>query len=132
MRKFFIVILMLFFVGCDETSLDQINQFSGRWVIAFKTGDGNVLREGEFTLQDNGNVCNKVLMTVINDSVYFEGNVNSQGLFTGKFSDSCGVGTTGSVSGSMTEILGIITGTGSWNDTVRTRGAIGTWEARRL
>lgn len=130
MKKNLILILLLFVSGCDETSLDQINQFNGRWVIAFKNNSGEILREGSFTLQDNGAICNNISMPA-GDSVYFEGTVNSEGFLTGKFGDSCGVGNSGTVSGNLTEILGIITGTGNWNDTARTPGAVGMWEARR-
>ncbi|MCB0724889.1 MAG: hypothetical protein KDC73_09280 [Ignavibacteriae bacterium] len=131
MKKLIIPLILLLLSSCDETSLDQINQFSGRWIIAFKNNSGNILREGTVTLQDNGTICDKIRISASGDSVYFMANVGSDGTLTGNFADSCNVGNTGSVSGALSEILGIVTGTGNWNDTTRSPDASGMWEARR-
>ena len=89
------------------------------------------MREGTVTLQDNGTICDKIRISASGDSVYFMANVGSDGTLTGNFADSCNVGNTGSVSGALSEILGIVTGTGNWNDTTRSPDASGMWEARR-
>jgi phage gp45-like len=131
MKKYLLLILFLFLCSCDETSLDQINRFSGRWGIVFKDNSGNILREGTVTLQDNGAICDKVKISASGDSVYFTANVSSDGYLTGNFGDSCNTGNTGTVTGALSEILGIVTGTGNWNDTSRTPNSSGMWEARR-
>ena len=131
MKRTILILLLLLLAGCDQTAIDEINPYSGRWVIAFKDNSGNIVREGKFTLQDNGNICSKIEASATGDSLYFQGNVSCDGGLTGMFGDSCSVNNSGSVSGNLTELLGIITGTGNWNDTTGSTVS-GIWEARRL
>lgn len=131
MKKYFLILMLFLTTGCETTPIDEINIFSGRWSFLFRDNSGTILRQGTVTLQDDGNICSKIRINSTGDSVYFRGSVSADGILTGSFADTCGTGTTGSVSGNLTEILGIFTGTGGWNDTAQTQNAIGLWEANR-
>jgi hypothetical protein len=129
MKKFFILISLLFFYSC-ETPLNEIVVFSGYWRVICNNSSNTQLPEFSIAIKDDGTFSNKVKIYPNVDSVFVKGTVDNNGTLVGQFCDSLATYKTGSFSGTLTEINGIRYGSGTWIDTVRGANSRGTWTAK--
>ena len=127
------IILFIFSLttGCNENPLDQITVFSGSWKIIMSDATSHAVREADILIYDYGSFCNRVLIYPLNDSLYISGNINKYGDLVARFGSGCNINLSGSLTGNISQVLGITYGSGNWNDTARNAGASGTWVARR-
>jgi hypothetical protein len=129
MKKFFILISLLFFYSC-ETPLNDIVAYSGYWRIICSNPSNTQLPEFTIVIIDNGTFSNKVKIYPNVDSVFLKGAIDNNGTIIAQFGDSLGTNKTGSFSGSFYEVNGIKYGTGTWIDTLRGANSRGTWTAK--
>ena len=129
MKKFFILISLLFFYSC-ETPLNEIVVFSGYWRVICNNSSNTQLPEFSIAIKDDGTFSNKVKIYPNVDSVFVKGAVDNNGTLVGQFCDSLATYKTGNFSGTLTEINGIRYGSGTWIDTVRGANSRGNWTAK--
>lgn len=129
MKKFIIIILAVFLYGC-ETPLNDIVAFSGYWRVICSNNSNTQLPEFSIVIKDDGTFSNKVKIYPNVDTVFVKGAVDNNGTLVGQFCDSLATYTTGSFSGTLTEINGIRYGSGTWIDTVRGANSRGTWTGK--
>jgi len=128
-----LILAAIFFLssGCHENPLDQISVFSGSWKIIMSDANSNPVREADIVIYDFGSFCNKILIYPLADSIYISGKINKYGDLVAQFGTDCNTNLSGSVTGNISQVLGLTYGSGNWSDTQRTAGAYGTWVARR-
>lgn len=129
MKKFFILISLLFFYSC-ETPLNDIVVFSGYWKVICNNSSNSQLPEFTIVIKDDGTFLNKVKIYPNVDTVFVMGAIDNNGTLLGKFGDSLGTNKTGNFSGSFYEINGVRYGTGIWSDTLHGANSHGTWVAK--
>jgi hypothetical protein len=129
MKKFFILISLLFLYSC-ETPLNEIVVFSGYWKVICNNSSNSQLPEFSIAIKDDGTFSNKVKIYPNVDSVFVKGAVDNNGTLVGQFCDSLATYKTGNFSGTLTEINGIRYGSGTWIDTVRGANSRGNWTAK--
>jgi len=129
MKKFLIIISLLFFYSC-ETPLNDIVVFSGYWRVICSNPSNNQLPEFTIVITDDGTFSNKVKIYPNVDSVFVRGAIDNNGTILAQFGDSLGVNKTGIFSGTFYEINGAKYGSGTWIDTARGTNSHGTWLAR--
>jgi hypothetical protein len=129
MKKFFIIISLLFFYSC-ETPLNDIVVFSGYWRIICSDPSNNRLPEFTIVITDDGTFSNKVKIYTNVDTVFLKGAIDNNGTISAQFGDSLGVNKSGSFTGTFYELNGAKYGSGTWKDTLRGANSYGTWLAK--
>lgn len=116
--------------GC-ETPISQIVPYSGNWKFIFTYTNGNAFADSYIAIQDTGAFCGKLTVSGTTTVFYIQGDVSGEGQISGGFADDCSGSVSGSLSGSFTEIMGAGFASGTFSDTTKNPGYIGTWIARR-
>jgi hypothetical protein len=129
MKKFFIIISLLFFYSC-ETPLNDIVVFSGYWRVIFTDHNNTRLPEFSITIKDDGTFSNKIKIYPNIDTVFLKGAIDNNGTISAQFGDSLGINRSGSFIGTFYEINGAKYGSGTWKDSLRGPDIYGTWLAK--
>lgn len=123
-------LLNAFHNGCDSPVSDIV-PYSGNWSFTFSYVNGTAFAVSEVSVQDEGDFCEKLVLSGSGTEFYIKGEVTADGVVNGAFANDCSGALSGSLNGKFTELMGAGYASGTFSDTLRNSNYKGTWKARR-
>lgn len=112
-------------------SSNYASPYEGKWKFSFSYDNGTTFASTMINVQD-GRFCSKIKVSDTGEEFYVSGNIDYNDEVMGLFSDSCEYYlSTDMLAGSFSELMGAVSGSGSFSYTERNPVYKGTWLAKR-